>query len=464
MNKINLEKIKKIHIIGIEGAGTSALARIFKLSGKDVSGSDEGDHFFHRMLKDLNIKIFHKFDGKNIDKNVDLIIYGTSFKPEKNQELAAALESGKPVITYAEGLAMVFNQKFGIAVCGTHGKTTTSAWLSYVLEKCGQDPSAVIGSRLINWQTNSRVGKGKYFVIEADEYQNKLRFYDPAAAILTSADWDHPDFFPTPDEYKKVFEDFVAKIPKHGFLVAWGDSRDVLDVIKTAKCEVITYGFLEENIVRITDQESGIMEGGKYYQKFNLAYKNQDRGQFEIQLLGKHNILNAVAVVAACMKLNIPVEDLETSLKEFQGTARRFEYIGMRNGAILIDDYGHHPEEIKATLSATRDRYPEKNIIAVFHPHSFTRTEALLQEFSQSFDDADEVIVLDIYGSAREKEGNVSSKDLVALINKYSHGKADHIPTIGEAVENLSGRVDEDDIVLAIGAGNVWEVADKLKN
>jgi UDP-N-acetylmuramate--alanine ligase len=393
-----------------------------------------------------------------------LIIYGTSFKPEKNQELSVALQSGKPVLTYAEGLALVFNQKFGIAVCGTHGKTTTSAWLAYVIEKCGKDPSAVVGSRLINWNTNSRAGKSEFFVIEADEYQNKLKFYQPKAAILTSIDWDHPDFFPTPAEYKQVFENFVAKIPSHGFLAVWGDSRDVLDVTQGAKCKVFTYGFHEENNVRIADYETGTTEEGIYFQKFNLFFKNQDLGEFKITLGGKHNMLNAAAVVTICLNLNIPAEEIKTALGEFQGTARRFEYIGMRNGAILIDDYGHHPEEIKATLEAARGRYPEKNIIAVFHPHSFTRTEALLSEFSQSFDDADEVIVLDIYGPARETEGNVSSKDLVDLINKYSSQKASYIATIDEAVENLKDKIDDDDLVMAIGAGNVWEVAKKLKN
>lgn len=198
-------------------------------------------------------------------------------------------------------------------------------------------------------------------------------------------------------------------------------------------------------------------------QYFEVAHKSKSLGEFQIQLIGRHNILNAAAVIAVCHKLNLDMERVREALKNFKGTSRRFEYVGERNGAILIDDYGHHPDEIKPTLKGARELYPEKNIWAVFHPHTFTRTKALLPEFSQSFDHADKVIVLDIYGSAREQQGGVHSKDLVDLINKYSSGKAEYIPTIDEAVEFLKDKIGENDVVIAIGAGNVWEVASKLK-
>jgi UDP-N-acetylmuramate--alanine ligase len=186
-------------------------------------------------------------------------------------------------------------------------------------------------------------------------------------------------------------------------------------------------------------------------------------GEFEMQLVGDHNVLNATSVIIVCHKLNLDLEKVRMALKNFEGTSRRFEVVGQRNGAILIDDYGHHPEEIKVTLKGAREIYPDKNIIAVFHPHSYSRTEALLQDFAQSFDDSDQVLVLDIYGSARENTGNVSSKDLVKLINKYQYNKAEHVPTIDEAVEFLQDKITDNDVIITIGAGNVFEVAHKLK-
>ena len=264
-------------------------------------------------------------------------------------------------------------------------------------------------------------------------------------------DWDHPDYFSTFEEYKKTFKDFVSKIPKHGFLIYCGDDADASEVAKSAGCETLSYGFGEENDYRITD-------------KLELLYKNKKLGMIEIQAPGKHNVLNAVAATAVCYKLGMDLKKVREALKTFQGTSRRFEYIGKKNGAILIDDYAHHPEEIKATLKAARKVYAHKNIWTIFHPHTFTRTKALLQEFAQSFDNADNVIVIDIYGSAREEQGGVSSKDLVDLINKYNPGRAEYIPTIDETVEFLKDKIGNNDVVISMGAGDVWKVTDKLKD
>ncbi len=457
MDNINFGGIKKIHIIGIEGAGTSALARILKLSGKEISGSDEGDHFYFGVLEKEGIGVFHKFSPENIPSDVDLIIYGSSFRPETNVELKAAFDLGKTIITYAEALALMFNAKYGIAVVGTHGKTTTSAMLAEIMRSCEVDPSAVIGGKVINWDSNSIAGKGEFFVAEADEYQNKLKYYEPKSVILTSCDFDHPDFFKDFAEYKKVFSDFVSKIPKIGTLIVWGDSVDTLEVSASASCSVLTYGFSEDCIYK-----SKIKNQKSKTQVFEIFFKEELLGEFETQLTGKHNVLNATAAIAMCHKLNIDMEKVKEAVLKFRGTARRFQYVGERNGAIIIDDYAHHPEEIKATLRGAREIYPEKNILAIFHPHTFTRTKALLGEFSQSFDDADKVIVLDIFGSARETQGGVSSKELVNLINKYTRDKAEYVPTIDEVIEYLENRIGENDIIITIGAGDVWQVAKKL--
>ncbi|MFZ5982291.1 MAG: UDP-N-acetylmuramate--L-alanine ligase, partial [Patescibacteria group bacterium] len=388
-----------------------------------------------------------------------------------NVEMQEARRRNLLIMSYPEILSELFNERYGLAVCGTHGKTTTAALLAFALERCGVSPGAVIGSQVKDWGGNALLGKGEYFVIEADEYQNKLALYKPKGVILTSVDFDHPDFFPDFYAYKKAFSDFVAKIPRSGFLVVWGDSVDTLEVAKNSGGEALTYGFGEENSFRISNFKFQISKQDQIsnaqisrpMQEFAVFYEDTSLGEFQIQLVGKHNVLNATAVVATCYKLGMDMEKVREALGRFRGTSRRFEYIGERNGAILIDDYGHHPEEIRATLKGAREIYPEKNIWAIFHPHSFSRTEALLSEFSQSFDDADKVIILDIYGSARETSGKVSSEDLTVLINKYSHGKAEYIPTIPEAIEFLKDKIGPEDLVISIGAGNVFEVVHKLK-
>ncbi|MCK5061881.1 hypothetical protein KAR28_05015 [Candidatus Parcubacteria bacterium] len=243
---MNLKNIKKVHIIGIEGAGTSALALMFNSYGIKVSGSDEGDHFYFDTLKNKGIKIFHGFKANNISKDVDLIIYSTAFKPETNVELEAALRGKTKVINYPKALSMLFENKYGIAVAGTHGKTTTTAWLAYVLDKSGYAPSAIVGSKVLQFNNSSLVGKSEYFIVETDEYQNKLKYYLPKAALLNNIEYDHPDFFQTEDEYRKVFIEFIKKIPKKGFLIANFDDP-VIQKTANVNCRgrVITYAIDE---------------------------------------------------------------------------------------------------------------------------------------------------------------------------------------------------------------------------
>jgi UDP-N-acetylmuramate--alanine ligase len=464
--EINLNDIKKVYVIGIKGSGIVAIVEILHSRGKEIIGSDTNEKFFtDEILKNMSITYFEKFDKKNIPSDVDLVIYSTAYNESNNEEFKHAQNLGLPMISYPEMLAYLFNQKFGIAVCGTHGKTTTSAMLANTLKEVGVDPSAIIGSRVKNWNGNALSGNGEYFVAETDEYQSKLSLYDPKAVIFTSCDWDHPDYFESFESYKNTFVKFVEKIPKGGFLVVWGDSVDTLEIAGKSIAKVLTYGFGEDNNVRIENYRLEESENGNKFQKFEISIGEEALGEFETKLVGKHNVLNAAAVVATCHRLNLDMEKVREALKNFEGTSRRFEYIGQYNGAILIDDYGHHPDEIAPTLKGAREIYSDKIIWAVFHPHTYTRTKALLSEFAQSFADADKVIVLDIYGSAREIQGGVHSQELVDLINKFDRGKAEYVPTVGEVVKFLKDKkIDKNDVIITIGAGNVWEVAEKLKD
>jgi len=463
---LDLAKIKKVYVIGIKGSGVVAIVEILQSLGISVTGSDTHEKFFtDEVLQKLGVKYVEGFATENIPVDIDLVVYSTAYNEDNNVEMQEAKKRNLSMLSYPEILGELFNQKYGIAVCGTHGKTTTAAMLADILNKIGTDPGAVIGSRVTDWGSNALMGQGDFFVLEADEYQNKLRLYAPKAAILTSVDWDHPDTYPTFTEYKQAFTDFVSKIPKTGFLAVWGDSINTLDISKNATCNVLSYGFSEDCDYKISNFQLPISNEFPIsnFQTFDISHSGKSLGTFQTQLVGKHNALNAAAVIVVCSKLNLDMEKVREALKSFKGTSRRFEIIGERNGALLIDDYGHHPEEIRVTLKGAREKYADKNLITVFHPHSYSRTEALLQDFAQSFDDADKVMVLDIYGSARENTGKVSSKDLVNLINKYSRDKAEYIPTIDEVVASLKDKIGENDVILCIGAGNVFEVAEKLK-
>jgi len=456
---LDLSKIKKIYFIGIKGSGMVALVEILNRWGFDVTGSDTQEKFFTEdiLKKKLFVKYHEGFSEDHITNDIDLVVYSTAYNETNNEEWKAAKYKSLPMLSYPEMLGELFNRKYGIAVAGTHGKTTTTAMLAEIFLEADFDPTAVVGSLVKQWRGSALAGRSEFMIIEADEYQDKLQHYNPQAVILTSADWDHPDFFKTYEEYKKVFEKFVEKIPRHGFLIVSADRTETLEIAKNAKCKVITYGFSPESNLKIKNHR--LVDGR---QIFSLSLNNREFGEFTLEIPGVHNVLNAAAAVAMSYQFSAKLDKIKEALANFEGTSRRFEYIGERSGAILIDDYGHHPEEIKATLRAAREFFPKRRIWCVFHPHTFTRTKALLSEFSQSFEDADRVIVLDIYGSARETQGGVHSRDLVEQAKKY-HRNVEYIATIPEAIEYLADKIGKEDLVIAMGAGNVWEVVEGLK-
>ena len=457
---MDIKELKKVYCIGIKGAGMTAVAQILQGRGIEVSGSDTKEVFYtDAILKRLGIGFEEEFSIDNVPTDADAIIYSTAYTQDNNVEMKAAKSSGIEMLSYPEMLGLLFGEKLGIAVCGSHGKTTTSAMLAETLVACGVDPSAIVGSQVISWQGSALAGKGEYFIAEADEYQNKLRFYHPWSVILTSVDWDHPDFFPDMVSYKQVFKDFVVKIPRTGFLIVWGDSIDTIDVAKNATCQVLTYGYGQDNDYMISSHQT-LADS----QLFEVEYDGKIIGEFEIPLSGKHNILNATSVIALSHAMNLDLEKVKSALKMIKGTTRRFEMVGMFGDVILIDDYAHHPDEIKPTLNGASERFAGKKIWTVFHPHTFSRTKALIQDFAQSFDDTERVIVIDTYGSAREQGGQTTSEDLVKLINRYHYGKAEYIPTIDEAVEYLKEKTGEYDVLITMGAGDVWRIAEKLKS
>jgi len=429
---INLSSIRKAYFIGIKGVGMTALAQVLKSYGIEVLGSDKEEKFFtDEVLEKIKIKVIEKFNSSNIPSDVDLVIVSVAYYNESdkdqpsNVEVKEAIKRNLPILTYAQILGMIFDQKYGIAVSGTHGKSTTAAMLGVVLEQAGLDPTVIVGTRVLEWQSNARVGKSKYLVAEADEYRNSFSYYFPKILILTSLEYDHPDFFKTFDDYKDVFRKMVKKIPQDGFIVANAQDKTVSELVKETQCPVVKYNPLD----------------------------------IKLRFPGKHNQLNASAALEVGLKLGLKREQIEKSLANFKGTSRRFEIKGEKDGILFIDDYAHHPTEVKATLKAAKGSYPNKKIWVIFQPHTFSRTQALLDDFGQAFNYADFVIILDIYGSSREKTGKIHAKDLVKEIKKHKKDGVQYIATIKQADKYLKEHLKANQVVLTMGAGDVWRLS-----
>lgn len=461
-------------MIGIKGVGMTMLAQFFAGQEIEVIGSDGPDSYMTDcVLKKCRIKVIENFSKDNLPKDADLIIYSTAYEPKTNVEVAAALAGKIKTLTYAQALGEVFNQKYGIAVIGSHGKTTTTAWLGYVLRESGLAPNVMAGARVPQFDGCSLLGRSDYLIIEADEYQNKLQYYQPKAVLLNNIDYDHPDFFSAEADYENVFIEFIKKIPAKGFLIANFDDPIIKKIAQVnSRAKVITYAIGEAADYVAFDLK---VDQGKQYFKVKLGVadeldeeaKAEELGDFSIQLAGRHNVLNALAVIAASIELNIELFKIRKYLAEFSGTARRMEVKGEFRGAVIIDDYAHHPTEIKATIAALKQKYGKRKLIAAFHPHTFSRTQVFFDDFAGSFIGVDELIILDIYGSAREKQGGVEAGDLaekIKALNQSSGVKqiVKHIPTLAECEKYLRDEIERGDVVVLMGAGDIFRVGDNL--
>jgi UDP-N-acetylmuramate--alanine ligase len=485
------KNIKNIYFIGIKGVGMTMLAQFLSKSAIKIYGSDVSETFMtDKVLKDSGIKVFQSFSENNIKKvkNIDLIIYSSAYNVKNNIELKLALGQKKILIlSYAQALAELFNGYKGIAVVGSHGKTTVSAWLAFVLKNLKQSPNALIGANVPQFSGSGLKGKSKYLIAEVDEYQNKLKYFKPFGVVLNNIDWDHYDYFKTFDQYLKVFVEFVKKIPTDGFLVYNYDDKNCREVAKYCKGKKMGFSLgsvLEENSgegkkknkKNITDKNNNILrvEKNSFVKgkaKFSFSFNNKKYSNYNSGLIGAHNLSNSLAVLLAANSLDLDFKKVKIVLNKFIGTSRRQEILGKYKGCLMMDDYAHHPTEIKKTLEALRCEYKNKKIFVVFHPHTYTRTKILLDDFSKSFSLANKVFVLAIYGSAREKTGGVSSHDLVEKIKEYNKKKkiAQEVKFSGKIEETIvllkkeiNENVKEKPIILLMGAGDVFRVGESL--
>jgi UDP-N-acetylmuramate--alanine ligase len=444
------------HFIGIGGTGLSAIARVLLEKGNTVSGSDQNLSAQAQELKSLGVKVSTGHDPINVT-GADIIIRSSAVKDE-NPEVIAARNAGIPVLKRFQMLSGLTRGQEVIAVAGTHGKTTTTAMAAWALTKLGLNPSFVLGSELRDLNLNGHYGKGRYFVIEADEYDNMFLGLDPRFAIVTYLEHDHPDCFPTLEDYRTAFASFIHRCQKGGILLLNRDDPGAFSLLGEVPAEVGVYSFgvHPESDYRISDAKINSMGG---YSFSVIRHKDGREAvslcDLDLKVPGEHNMRNAAAVIALVHQMGLDVSAGALALAEFSGAGRRFEVHGEVNGIVIIDDYAHHPTEIRATLQGARARYPQRRIWAVWQPHTFTRVQSLADEFASAFEDADKVIVTEIY-AARESGHPFSSREIVT---KMTHPDARFVETLELAQYLLLKELQPGDVLLVLSAGDADRIS-----
>ncbi len=457
------------HFIGIGGTGLSAIARLLHESGYKVTGSDMQPSSFVDDLREIGITVYIGHKAEQI-AGAEIVIRSSAI-PDKNPEVVAALETGIPVYKRSDFLGRLMEDKIGIAIAGTHGKTSTTAMLAWTLTELAQDPSFIVGGIINGMNVNAHAGKGETFVIEADEYDRMFLGLKPTIGIVTNLEHDHPDIYPTAESFREAFVDFIGLLPKDGVLIACGDDEGAAEMLKEARkmnIDTVSYGFSDQLSVSsnqwfIAEDLMPNLHGGydcicSFHNIQTCQPENIQTFKLSLQVPGKHNILNALAVMSIIAHLDLSLEDAAEALGRFAGTGRRFDLLGTVNGISLYDDYAHHPTEIRATLSAARARHPESRIWAVWQPHTYSRTQLLFDEFAQAFDDADQVIVTEVYKS-REPEQNFSSAQIVEAMQ---HPSAKFIAELEETSHYLIENLEKNDILLVLSAGDANEINQKV--
>jgi UDP-N-acetylmuramate--alanine ligase len=450
MNKPTLKSLigKRVHFIGIGGAGMSGLARISLSHGITVSGSDAKDSSVVKALQALGATIATAHAASNVD-GADLVVYSTAISTS-NPELMRAQELKLSTLTRAAALSILMSESKSIAVAGTHGKTTTSSMMAVALQACGADPSFAIGGTITASGSNAHRGTGEIFVAEADESDGSFIEYHPFAAIVTNVEHDHVDFFATLADVAQAFKDFAATINKDGFLTYCADDQGAKALASTVKtCTLISYGVDESCDLRLDSIELEAMGS-----RARAIWRGKVVGFIELQVPGHHNLLNAAAVLATGLNLGFPAPELLTGLSVFRGTGRRFELIGTVHGIRVIDDYGHHPTEIDVTLKAARRFAGDGRLIVIFQPHRYSRTKAFSAQFAKALDVADRAIVLEVYAASEKPIAGVTSRLITGAMNQ-----GEYIPNFIEVTDSVIDTAQPQDVIITLGAGDVSSLA-----
>ena len=448
--------VKKIHFVGIGGIGMSAIAEIllsqgFKVSGSDLNQSENTDH-----LEKLGAVINFGHDEKNIG-DAEVVVYSSAVKPSENPETLEAQKRGMPLLRRAEMLAEVSRLNYTVGVSGTHGKTTTTSICGLALIKAGYDPTVIVGGRLRGFGgTNARLGKGDWTVVEADEYDRSFLQLLPTVAVINNLEAEHMDIYEDMNDLRETFSEFANKVPFYGFVAVCLDDPGVKGILNLIKRKVITYG-----LSRHCDYRAEKIEFAENRSKCEIIERGQSLGELNIMIPGMHNVKNTLAAVAVARELGIDFENIGDAVAEFTGVMRRFEIKRDRDGIMVIDDYAHHPTEIAATLKAARNGW-DKRIICIFQPHTYSRTQRFYKEFGISFDDADILMVTDVYPAREKPIEGVTGKLIADVAINSGHRNVHYVEDLDSLVPEVRKIAGEGDIILTLGAGNIWQVANQL--
>ena len=444
-----------IHFVGIGGIGMSGIAELllnldYKVSGSDLKASD-----ITANLKTLGGIVFVGHHADHIS-DADVVVTSSAVGHD-NPEVLAAKQASIPVIPRAEMLAELMRLKFSIAVAGAHGKTTTTSIVASVLAQGGLDPTVVIGGKLKSVGTNAVLGQGDFIVAEADESDGSFLKYSPTIAVVTNIDREHLDFYQDLDAIKSVFLDFIDRIPFYGLAVLCLDNESIQDLIPEIKKRYTTYGMSAQADFQIKD-----VEFEKRRSRFSIYKEGQKLGNITLNLPGIHNVYNATASIAVGIELDVPFAAIQTALETLEGVQRRLEVKGEVNGITVVDDYGHHPTEIKVTLEAVGKCWPDSRKVVVFQPHRYSRTQALFDDFTRSFYQSDVLLVLPIYAAGEKRIEGLSSQDLCEGIKAHGHKEVFCATDMKKALAYLKKNLKPGDMLLTLGAGDVWKVGEQF--
>jgi UDP-N-acetylmuramate--alanine ligase len=449
------QKKYHIHFVGIGGIGMSGIAELLLNLGYRVSGSDIKASEITDRLASLGGVIHVGHTAERV-AGADVVVVSSAVRPD-NPEVLAAQRASIPVIPRAEMLAELMRLKYSVAVAGAHGKTTTTSIVAAVLASGGLDPTVVIGGKLISVGTNAVLGKGDFIVAEADESDGSFLRYSPAIAVVTNIDREHLDFYPDLPAIQQVFLQFIDRVPFYGLAVLCLDDEAIQNLIPQIKKRTATYGMSPQADFQIRNV---VFEGRR--SRFSVYRHRKKLGRFKLNLPGVHNVYNATASIAVAVELEIPIARVQAALQNLAGVQRRLEVKGEANGVIVVDDYGHHPTEIKMTLQAVRECWPGHRMVVVFQPHRYTRTRALFDEFSRAFYQADVLVVLPIYAASEEPIPGVTAQALCEGIKAHGHKQVACVDGIPAAVAHLRPRLTPGDLLLTLGAGDVWKAGAEI--
>ncbi len=449
-------KIQRIHFVGIGGIGMSGIAEVLLNLGYKVSGSDVKSSSVTQRLATLGATFFEGHRAENV-AGAEVVVTSSAISPD-NPEVIQAHQDHIPVIRRAEMLAELMRLKYGIAIAGMHGKTTTTSMVAAVLAAGDLDPTVVVGGRVDAMGSNARLGKSQYLVAEADESDRSFLNLSPILSVVTNIDREHMDCYRNLRDIKKTFLAFMDRVPFYGMVVACNDDAILRRVLPQLQRRTVTYGTRRGSDFHVSMMKSSVASSNhRPVSRFNVTYRGKDLGTFTLHVPGSHNVLNATAAIAVGVGLDVAVGSIREALENFRGVDRRFQLRGEAGGITIIDDYGHHPTEIKATLHAARE-CGYKKIHVIFQPHRFTRTQALMQEFSTAFQDADTLQVLDIYAASEPEIEGVNSQALVDRLANAGAKDVHHASSFSAAADRAVAEAGPGDMILTLGAGNVSQI------